>query len=60
MDYLQIAHDLAIAKLHGSQLSANEIVTKYYKYLEEYKSALSSKPVEATVVEVIDRRKLGI
>lgn len=40
----QIAHDLAIARLCGSDLPINDLIKKYRQYYEEILSALKSEP----------------
>lgn len=40
----QIAHDLAVAKLYGSNLEAKELIKTYRQYKEEILSALNSEP----------------
>lgn len=42
----QIAHDLAIAKLYGSELQAEELIKQYRKYEEEILSVLNPEPAE--------------
>lgn len=59
MDNMQKAHDLAIAKLAGSDLSVKELCEKYDQYYEEILEYLKSKPMQSAKVEVIDRSKLG-
>lgn len=44
MDNKQIAHDLAVAKLYGSDLPTEELIKKYRQYNEEILSALNNKP----------------
>lgn len=53
MDNQQIAHDLAIAKLYGSDLSTDKLVEQYRQYYEEIRTYLSSqsKPNKATVIQ---------
>lgn len=43
IDDLQLAHDLAIAKLCGSDLPTDKLVEQYLKYHKEIKSYLESK-----------------
>lgn len=40
----QIAHDLAVAKLYGSNLRTEDLINQYRKYEEEILSALKSEP----------------
>lgn len=53
MDNQQLAHDLAIAKLCGSDLSAKELVEKYRQYYSEINEYLKSesKPNTAKVIQ---------
>lgn len=44
MDNNQIAHDLAVAKLYGSDLPTEELIKKYRQYNEEILSELNRKP----------------
>ena len=55
-----LAHDLAIAKLCGSGLSTNEMVSKYYQYLEEFQIELKTHSDGVAETKIIDRNKLGI
>lgn len=41
----QIAHDLAVSKLYGTELPTGEIIKQYRQYYEEILSALKSEPV---------------
>lgn len=52
MDNQQIAHDLAVAKLYGSDLSTDKLVEKYRQYYNEINDYLKSqsKPNTATVI----------
>ena len=50
MDNKQIAHDLAIAKLYGSNLPADKLVEQYRQYYEEILSALNNKPKQQTKI----------
>lgn len=60
MDNMQLAHDLAITKLSGSELPVKELCDKYDQYYKEILDYLNSRPTEMAKVEVIDRSKLGI
>lgn len=60
MDNMQKAHDLAVAKLGGSDFTIKELCEKYDQYYEEILAYLNSKPVQLAKVEAIDRSKLGI
>lgn len=35
MDNKQLAHDLAVAKLYGSDLAPGKLVEQYHKYYDE-------------------------
>lgn len=43
MDYKQIAHDLAIAKLYGTKLSSEDMIKQYYQFYEELLDELTPK-----------------
>lgn len=43
MDNKQIAHDLAIAKLYGSDLETDKLVERYHQYYDEIKNYLNSQ-----------------
>lgn len=49
MDNQQIAHDLAIAKLYGSELSTEKLVEQYRQYYEEINEYLKSQAQPNTV-----------
>lgn len=53
MDNQQIAHDLAVAKLYGSDLPTDKLVEQYRQYYEEIRSYLSSqsKPAKVNVIK---------
>ena len=53
MDNKQIAHDLAIAKLYGSDLSTDKLVEQYRKYYQEINDYLKSQstPNTAKVIQ---------
>ena len=40
----QIAHDLAVAKLYGSELQAEDLIKQYFQYKDEIFSVLKSEP----------------
>lgn len=40
----QIAHDLAVAKLYGSNLQTEDLINQYRQYKDEILSALKSEP----------------
>lgn len=52
MDNQQIAHDLAIAKLCGSNLPTDKLVEQYRQYYEEINDYLKSQ-IKPNVVKVI-------
>ena len=45
MENIQIAHDLAVARLYGSNLSNDELIKEYETNYEEILAILKSKPV---------------
>lgn len=49
MDNQQIAHDLAVAKLYGSELPVDKLVDKYCEYYYEIKDYLNSQSQPNTV-----------
>lgn len=53
MDNQQIAHDLAIARLYGSDLPTDKLVEQYRQYYQEINNYLKSqlKPNTATVIK---------
>lgn len=53
MDNNQIAHDLAIAKLYGSDLPTEKLVEQYRQYYKEINEYLKSqiKPNTTTVIQ---------
>lgn len=52
MDNQQIAHDLAIAKLHGSNLETEELIKTYRQYKEEILSVLNSEPSQVKPAKI--------
>lgn len=52
MDNKQIAHDLAISKLYGSDLETDKLVEQYRQYYDEIYEYLKSK-VEPQTARVI-------
>lgn len=40
----QIAHDLAVAKLYGSDLQTEDLIKKYRQHKDKILSALNSEP----------------
>lgn len=44
MEREQIAHDLAVAKLYGSDLQTEDLINQYRQYKDEILSALKSEP----------------
>lgn len=53
MDNQQIAHDLAISKLYGSDLPTDKLVEQYRQYYQEINDYLKSQsnPNAATVIK---------
>ena len=53
MNNEQIAHDLAIAKLYGSDLPTDKLVEQYRQYYQEINGYLNfqTKPNTATVIQ---------
>ena len=51
----QLAHDLAIAKLYGSDLPVKELCEKYDQYYQEILDYLKSKPTSGNKVGAIPR-----
>lgn len=53
MDNHQVAHDLAIARLCGSDLPTDKLVEQYRQYYQEINNYLKSqlKPNTATVIK---------
>lgn len=49
MDNSQIAHDLAVAKLYGSDLPTDKLVEQYRQYYKEINDYLKSKSKPNTV-----------
>ena len=49
MNIEQIAHDLAIAKLTGSDLSPEEMLEKYHEYYETFLNLMREEPDVATI-----------
>ena len=61
----QIAHDLSVAKLYGSNLSTKELINQYHQYYKEFLSELNSEPEmprtgTATQYEVLFNCHIGI
>lgn len=52
MDNKQIAHDLAVAKLCGSNLPTDKLVEQYRQYYEEINDYLKSQ-IKPNTVKVI-------
>lgn len=52
MDNQQIAHDLAVAKLCGSNLPTDKLVEQYRQYYEEINDYLKSQ-IKPNAVKVI-------
>ena len=53
MNNEQIAHDLAVAKLYGSDLPTDKLVEQYRQYYKEINEYLKSqtKPNTATIIK---------
>lgn len=53
MENKQIAHDLAVAKLYGSDLPADKLIEQYGQYYEEIYDYLKSqvKPQKVQVIQ---------
>lgn len=49
----QIAHDLAVAKLYGSELQAKDLIKQYRQYKDEILSALNSEPRQIKSAKII-------
>lgn len=52
MDNEQIAHDLAVAKLYGSDLQTEDLIKKYRQYKDEILSVLKSEPRKITPAKI--------
>lgn len=52
IDKEQIAHDLAISKLCGSDLSAEDLVKQYRQYKDEIMSVLKSEPSQVRKAQI--------
>lgn len=48
----QIAHDLAVAKLYGSDLQTEDLIKQYRQYKDEILSALKSEPRQITPAKI--------
>lgn len=48
----QIAHDLAVAKLCGSDLQTEDLIKQYRQYKDEILSALKSEPRQITPAKI--------
>lgn len=49
----QLAHDLAVAKLYGSELQAEDLIKQYFQYKDEIFSALKSEPKQTKPTKII-------
>lgn len=49
MNNEQIAHDLAVAKLAGSDLLPEEMVKKYHEYYKTFLNLTKEEPKAATI-----------
>lgn len=54
IDKEQIAHDLAISKLYGSDLSTEDLIKQYRQYKEEIMSVLKSEPKQTRKANIIN------
>ena len=54
MDNTQIAHDLAVAKLYGSDLPTDKLVEQYRKYYEEINNYLKSQVKPNKVAAIVN------
>ena len=54
MDFKQIAHDLAIAKLNGSNLSAKELIAEYNQLYEDILSELYAQAPPSKQAKVFE------
>ena len=52
MENSQIAHDLAVAKLYGSDLPVDKLVEQYRQYYEEINNylKLQAKPKQCAII----------
>lgn len=48
----QIAHDLAVYKLYGSELQTAELIKEYRKYYDEILSVLKSEPRQIKTAKI--------
>ena len=48
----QIAHDLAVATLYGSDLQTEDLIKQYRQYKDEILSALKSEPRQITPAKI--------
>lgn len=48
----QIAHDLAVSKLCGSDLQTVDLIKQYRQYKDEILSALNSEPRKITPAKI--------
>lgn len=51
----QIAHDLAIAKLYGSDLPNKEFYKTYLQYKDDFLKIINEEPVQLAEVKIIKR-----
>lgn len=54
MDNTQIAHDLAVAKLHGSDLTTEKLVEQYRQYYQEIYDYLKSQVKPNKVAAIVN------
>jgi len=55
MNNIQLAHDLAIARMAGKQLPAKELVSEYRNSYQVILDHLNSETIELAKVEIIKR-----
>lgn len=60
MDNTQIAHDLAIAKLNGNQLSPIEMISEYKRLNKEFLDILNSESEKLAETTLLKRSSLRI
>lgn len=48
----QIAHDLAVARLYGSELQTKDLIKQYRQYKDEILSVLKSEPIQIKTAKI--------
>ncbi len=48
----QIAHDLAVARLYGSELQTKDLIKQYRQYKDEILSVLKSEPRQIKTTKI--------